>query len=124
MAHTTIATNNDEMLTTTAALKAFRQRLEEIEEAMVREAQDQISKGHVTLAKPMSDTANRILAALDSYDGVNEQLFRAILSTEARYSPIQINTEVTLVRCRLADVPEAWDMGGQASTKRPLQAAA
>ncbi len=124
MAHTTIATNNDGLLTTTAALKAFRQRLEEIEEAMVREAQGQLSNNHITLAKWANETANRMLAALDSYDGVNEQLFRAILSTEARYSPIQIDTEVTLVRCRLADVPEAWDMGGQASTKLPLQAAA
>lgn len=124
MAHTMIAANNDAMLTTTAALKAFRQRLEEIEEAMVREAQDQLSNNHVTLAKWANEAANRMLAALDSYDGVNEQRFRAILSTEAHYSPIQIATEVTLVRCRLADVPEAWDMGGQASTKLPLQAAA
>ena len=91
---------------------------------MVREAQDQLSNNHVTLAKWANEAANRMLAALDSYDGVNEQRFRAILSTEAHYSPIQIATEVTLVRCRLADVPRSVGHGWAGVDQAPLQAAA
>jgi hypothetical protein len=109
---------------TAAEREAFRLRLEEIEESMVREASSQIAKGHTTLAASLLERVADVSATLDIQEIINEPMFRAILSTELRYSAFQINTEVTLVRCRLADVPEAWDMGGQASTKLHLQAAA
>jgi hypothetical protein len=117
--------NNESIKVGRDETKMWRERLEEIEEAIVREAQGYAAKGEHALAEPRQDTADRLGAALDVQEQIDEALFRSILRSEAAdYTDIQINTEVTLVRCRLADVPEAWDMGGQASTKLPLQAAA
>ncbi len=106
------------------ANKVWRERLEEIEEAIVRDAQECVTKGFHAMAEPRLDKATRLIDALDVYNIIDETLFGAILGTQAGFSAFQINTEVTLVRCRLADVPEAWDMGGQASTQIALPAAA
>lgn len=104
--------------------KVWRERLEEIEESIVREAQECVTKGLHAMAKPRLDKATRLIDTLDVYNIIDETLFGAILGTEGGFSPLQIATEITLVRCRIADVPEAWDMGGQASTTMPLPAAA
>lgn len=106
------------------ANKVWRERLEEIEEAIVREAQHCVTKGFHAMAKPRLDAATRMIDTLDVYNIIDETLFGAILGTEAGFSALQVSTEVTLVRCRLADVPEAWDMGGQASTRMALPDAA
>lgn len=105
-------------------IKVWRERLEEIEEAIVREAQGCVANGFHAMATPRLATAERMNDALDAYNTIDETLFGSILGSEAGFSALQISTEITLVRCRLADVPEAWDMGGQASTKLHLQAAA
>jgi len=116
--------NNESIKVGRDVNKVWRERIEEIEESIVRDAQQRVMAGWADAAQPLLDLATRLGDALDVYDTIDENLFYTILSTEGGYSPTQIATEVTLVRCRLADVPEAWDMGGQASTKLPLQAAA